>query len=168
MLGALAINAWTGQLPSSSQILAAAPAVAILFSAGIEWAFGKPSLRVLGASLAVLVVVFCATEDGYLLASRTENVERETAALSSELTPGSCVVFVSQGFSKIMFLVFNPGLDKWECSEFFHRRILLAVHPYVALAVREEAESYFRGLNFVELKRMRFGSGEIVAMGQPR
>ncbi len=49
---------------------------------------------------------------------------------------------------------------------FFHSHIVLASHPYVRKDQQEDAESYFRGLNFVEVKRIRAGGGQIIVMDQ--
>ncbi len=161
-----AIDLWSGELFSPGQILGAAPAIPILFAAGVEWSARKQPFRYIGAAAGLAVLALCVLEDATYLTSRTEDLQSEVAAASTLLTPNSCVVFVSEKLSKAMFLVFDPELGRHECLNFFHRRLILASQPYVRPDQQHDAESYFRGLNFLEVKRMRFYSGQIVVMEQ--
>jgi hypothetical protein len=51
---------------------------------------------------------------------------------------------------------------------FFHRRVILAIHPYVNLKWRTDADSYFRAVNFHEVERLRVGEGEVVVLEQSK
>jgi hypothetical protein len=168
LVATVAMDTWGGEVFSAGQLLAAVPAVAILFAAGLEWSAGTRAFRIAGMAIATCVLVLCAIEDVEYLASRTEDLQKEADAIAPELTKDSCVVFVSEGVSKDLFLVFDPELDRRECMEFFHRRVVLAIHPYVRPDQRHDVESYFRGLGFYEVKRMQFGPGQVVIVEQPK
>jgi hypothetical protein len=51
-----------------------------------------------------------------------------------------------------------------ECLEFFHPRIVMLVHPYVEEAQKKDADVFFRGLNFQEVKRLEVGGGEVIVI----
>jgi hypothetical protein len=115
---------------------------------------------------AVAILALSAVSDIAYLSSNPPDIEREAKLVSPELTGDSCVVFVSEGYSKSLFLVFQPQFARHECLNFFHRKIVLASHPYVRPDQQDDAESFFRGLNFVEQKRIRVGGGQIIVMRQ--
>jgi len=166
---AIAVDAWNGYPFSPNDVLWAAPGMIVLSFAVLEWLARKQAIRPLGAAAAVLLIVLCAIGDANYLRNRTEeDFPSEAAMVAPELTGNSCVVFVSEGLSPQLFLLFDPSLEKRECLNFFHDRVVLASHPYVRPSQQEDAESYFRGLNFIETKRIRAGGGQIVVMEQSR
>ena len=82
------------------------------------------------------------------------------------LSGDACLVFVSQGLSKTVLTYFDPTLGSKECFHFFHKRVVLASHPYVRPDQQEDAESFFRGLNFGVAEHAEVGTGTIVVMDQ--
>jgi hypothetical protein len=144
-----------------TQLLWAAPGSVILLFICLDWLSQK--FRPLIAPVAaVAVLLVCAVLDGHYLFSPKQDFAKEVAALQPELKGDACVVFVSERFSKPLFLVFDPDLNRRECYEFFHPRLVLASHPWVREDQQSDAESFFRGLNFREVKRIRVGGGEII------
>ncbi len=159
-------DVWSGSPFRPSQILCATPGIAILLFAGLDWLSVGRKIRFVSAALAVLLICLSVAADARSLRNRGEDLEAEAAMIAPELTGRSCVVFVSERLSKPMFLLFQPDLNSTECLDFFHGRIVLASHPYVRPDQQEDAESYFRGLNFTESKRIRVGGGQLVVMDQ--
>jgi 4-amino-4-deoxy-L-arabinose transferase-like glycosyltransferase len=160
-----------GETFSAGQVLWTIPGFIILFFAALEWVGKLPSRRPLAIGIAWAAVLLSAIADyRYLqhpgMERATEDMRALAAAVPNELTPGSCVVFVSERFSRYLFLEFEPSLAERECVDFFHGRVILASHPYVRPDQEEDAESFFRGLNFHQLKRVRIGGGQIVVMRQ--
>jgi hypothetical protein len=168
LAAAMIADLWLGDSFSSSQILWAAPAMVVLVFVALEWLEKQRFVGALAAPLAVLLILLCASEDYLHLNwnSRAGDQQMLTSLVLPELTGDSCVVFVSQNFSKALFAVFQPDLENRECLNFFHHRVVLASHAYVRAAQQRDAETFFRGLNYVERKRIRAGGGQIVAMDQ--
>jgi hypothetical protein len=85
-----------------------------------------------------------------------------------QLEGDACVVFVSQRLSTYIFEVFEPGLEKYECQNFFHKRVILAIHPFVRPDQEQEARIYFRGLDFEETHRDVIGGGKVITLDAQR
>lgn len=164
ILVVLAVDVWNGYAFISEQVLWAMPGLIISSFAGLEKFGQRPARRMWAYGAVVLLLALCAMRDIDYLANPTEDLAQETALIRPELTGDSCVVFVSQGLSQPLFLVFDPGLEPRICREFFHNRAVLASHPYVRPFQQNNAESFFRGLNFVPVKRVQVGGGQIVVM----
>lgn len=168
VVSTLAISAiadvWLGESFAPGQVLWAASGIAILVVSALEWSGKRQFLRATAPVMAALLLLICAAGDGLYLGGPFEDVQTEAARVAPELTSNSCVVFVSQRFSKVLFVLFAPELANRECLNFFHKRIVLASHPYVRPEQQADAESFFRGLNFSETKRIRSGGGQIVIM----
>ncbi|MBV8895631.1 MAG: hypothetical protein JO051_03895, partial [Acidobacteriaceae bacterium] len=133
------------------ELLFAAPSAVVLFYAVLEWLAQLVVFRAVRIALVVVgvaLVVVSGLIDVELIGGPEENLALEATHVTPELTGDSCVVFVSEKYSKPLFLVFQPQLDAHECQEFFHHRIVLASHPYVHPDQQADAESYFRGLNY--------------------
>jgi hypothetical protein len=160
----LAISFYTLSPISTRDLLYAVPAAVVLFIAAADWLMQKPLLRVPVALLAIAVLVACGLADVQFLTAPKQDVALESKYVAPELVGDSCVVFVSERYSKSIFLVFQPELDSHECQEFFHHRIVLASHPDVHPDQQADAEGYFQGLNFHEVKRIRSGGGQIVVV----
>jgi hypothetical protein len=124
----------------------------------------NPVPRVLSSVLAVLLLALCIPADAYYLFNPPGDLEDLAAAIRPELGPDSCLVFVSEGLSRNLFLLFEPDLETRECRNFNHSRIVLAEHPYIVPADKRNAELYFRGLNFVEKKRQSEADGQVVTL----
>jgi 4-amino-4-deoxy-L-arabinose transferase-like glycosyltransferase len=145
-------------------LMFAAPVVVVLFVAGVRWADGESdrSGRFLTtATSTAMLVCFAVADIGFLVAPK-QNLALESRYVAPELTGDSCVIFVSENFSRPLFFLFQPQLEKRECDDFFHHRIVLASHPYVRPDEQNSAEAVFRGLNFTMKKRVRTGGGQIV------
>lgn len=178
VLVAAVTDHWLGGVFGEHQIVWAFPATILLTVAALEWLskgdwlskrdwLGKsPVLRTASVVAAVALLVLCAIGDYLFFTTPTEDLQTEAALIQPELTHGACVVFVSERFSKVLFQLFAPTLNEDECRNFFHNRIVLASHPYVQPQQQENAESFFRGLNFVVTKRIHAGGGEIVVFEQ--
>jgi len=155
----LVTDFWFGESLTAHQILPAVPATVLLTIAAIQ----RPILRPLAAAVLILLA---AAGSSFPILDRSEDVQTETHVVEQQLGPNSCVVFVSERFAKILFEIFAPDLKGRECLNFFHQRVVLAVHPYVGSDHEENAESFFRGLSFVETKRIPEGRGQVVVMQQ--
>jgi hypothetical protein len=149
------------------ELLYAVPGVVILFIATLDWLIQillVRSFRIALPAVGIAVVAVCALADLQFAMAPKGNLALESGYVAPELTGDSCLVFVSERYSKPLFLVFQPHLDARECTDFFHHRIVLASHPYVGPDQQADAEGFFRGLNFSETRRLRSGGGEIVVM----
>jgi 4-amino-4-deoxy-L-arabinose transferase-like glycosyltransferase len=154
------------ELPfSPSQFLWAAPGLIILLTAALDWVAAKN--KYLAYTLAALFIGFSVAGDYTLLTTRTENVAKLTALVAPELQGDTCVVFLSEGrLTHEMFFVFDPNLRYHECRHFSHHRILLLSHPYVRPDQQRDGETYFRGLDFIETKRIAAGDGLLLVLDQ--
>lgn len=163
-----AIDAWTGHPFPPSRVLWAVPAIIILSFAAVEWLPPRKIVHALTSGLALLCIVLSALCDAEYFHNRAEDFETEALLVRPQLTGDSCVVFVSQKLSERLFLLFDPGLAGRECSNFLHRRVVLASHPYLQPDQEQDAESFFRALNFSEKKRIRTGGGQIIVLEQDK
>ena len=146
-------------------LLYVAPAAVILFVSVLDWlALQERSLQAPTAAAGIILLALCALADVRFVGSTNSNLALESRYVGPQLHGDSCVVFVSERYSKALFLVFHPELAKEECSTSFHHRIVLASQPYVRPDQQANAESYFRGLSFAEVRRIWSGGGEIVVM----
>ena len=161
---ALVIDATYGTLFSPEQILWAIPSFCILAVAAVDWLQQKS--RIAALSLALLLLVLCVFRNTQLLLSPTENTQALEEGIRPQLTGDSCLVFVSQGLSPALFTFFDPELSGKQCFNFFHHRVVLASHRYVRPDQQDDAESFFRGLNFSATSRIHVGGGMIVTMEQ--
>jgi Dolichyl-phosphate-mannose-protein mannosyltransferase len=149
-----------------SQLLWSLPGFMILFIAGLDWLESKS--RFAAWPIAALFLIFCLVGNYTFLTSRSENMKALADAGLSEVNKNSCVVFVSERLSPYLFRTLQPKLSPIECLDFFHPRIIMLVHPYVEPNQQKDAEVYFRGLNFHEVKRARIGGGEIIVIEAPQ
>ena len=157
-----------GESFTPDQLLWATPALVLVVFAGIERFASRGWMRALVPLFAGMLILLCAAGNYFERLLPAEDTEAEAALIAPELTSDACVVFVSERFSKPLFQLFQPGLKERECLTFSHERIVLASHPYVGPEQQTNAESFFRGLNFSETKRIRSGGGQIVIMQQIR
>jgi hypothetical protein len=155
----LVLDAWNHYPFRPSQVLWAMPGVIVSLSIALErW---KPAPK---RALWALLILLCLVTDARYLATATEDLRSEALLVRPQLRGDSCVVFVSRRLSRPLFLLLDPSLQPNECRNFFHHRVVLASHAYVTPFQQEDAESFFRGLNFVEVKRIRAGGGQIVVV----
>jgi hypothetical protein len=163
----LVVDAWNRYQFLANQVLWAIPAVIVSSFVAFERYAAAPKRKFSTAAAACLLIALSLIADAQYVLTPLEDLYAETRLIPPELRGDSCVVFVSQRLSKNLFLLLDPGLQSHECSNFFHRRAVLASHAYVTPFQQEDAESFFRGLNFVEVKRIRAGGGQIVVMETP-
>ena len=149
---------------SPDQIVWAAPALCILTVATLDWLNQK--VAVAGLAVAALLLLLCVYRNAEYLVTSKENVRAIDERVRPLLNGDSCLVFVSQGLSKTVLTYFDPTLGSKECFHFFHKRVVLASHPYVRPDQQEDAESFFRGLNFGVVEHAEVGTGTIVVMDQ--
>jgi 4-amino-4-deoxy-L-arabinose transferase-like glycosyltransferase len=155
----LVLDAWSRYPFRPDQLLWAMPGVIVSTSIALERLKQTPR-----RALWALLVLLCLLTDARYLATPTEDLRSETFLIRPQLRGDSCVVFVSERLSRNLFLLLDPSLQADECGNFFHHRVVLASHAYVTPFQQEDAESFFRGLNFVEVKRIRAGGGQIIVM----
>jgi hypothetical protein len=149
---------------SPDQVVWVTPALCILTVAALDWLNQKAAVA--GLAVAALLLVLCLYRNAEYIATRKEDVRAIDERLRPLLTGDACLVFVSQGLSKTVLTYFDPMLGSKECFHFFHKRIVLASHPYVRPDQQEDAESFFRGLNFHVVDHADVGTGTIVVMDQ--
>jgi len=171
IVSSLAITAvadvWLGASFTADQLLWALPAAVLVAFAGAERLAARRRMRPVAAVFATLLIAACVAGDYFEFSRPAEDTAAEAALIAPELGGDACVVFVSERFSKVLFEVFAPSLQRRECLNFSHQRIVLASHPYVTREQQDNAESFFRGLNFSEARRIPSGGGQIVIMEQP-
>ena len=160
------LNVWAGASFSAQQIFWTAPGAVILPFAATDWLASKLRIRWTAPAVAGLLVVLCVLGNLSSISNRTEDMQAEAVSVAQELTGDACVVFVSERMSRVLFVMFDPQLRSRECLNFFHKRVVLASHPYVTPNQQQSAETFFKGLNFSEVKRMRVGGGQIIVLEQ--
>jgi hypothetical protein len=163
---ALIIDGTSNGFFSADQIFWALPGLVLLLSATLDWLSSTRRLPIVASALAVLLVLTCIGGDAENFTIRPYNVGRAARLIAPQLTGDSCVVFVSESLSKTIFTVFDSHLEERECTNFFHKRIVLASHPFVRPDQQEDAESFFRGLNFTERKRIIASGSKIIVLEQ--
>jgi 4-amino-4-deoxy-L-arabinose transferase-like glycosyltransferase len=159
----LVLDIWNRYPFHPSQVLWAMPAIVTLTFVALD---RTPEIYTRPLSWAVLILL-CIAADARYASTPTEDLRSEAQLVGPELYGDSCVVFVSERLSRNLFLLQDPSFGARECHNFFHHRIVLASHAYVTPFQQEDAESFFRGLNFTEFKRIRSGGGQIIVMIGP-
>lgn len=160
----LVLDAWNKYPFHSTQVLWAMPGVIVCSFAALErlaQARKRPSWMV---AAAATLCALCLIADAQYAFTATEDLRSETLLIRPRLFGDSCVVFVSERLSRNLFSLFDPDLKSRECHNFFHHRVVLVSHAYVTPFQQEDAESFFRGLNFSESRREHAGGGQIVEM----
>jgi hypothetical protein len=149
---------------TAQQLLFASPGMVILSFAALDWLIkSKPELKSLTySSAASLMVVLCAPAIFDFISSPGPNIADLVQAAKENLTSNSCIVFVSEGESPYFFLLYDPTIWDHECRNFFAKRIILASHPWVRPDQQRDAEMVFRGLNFVETRRIRVADSLVI------
>ena len=171
LLGETAVSGWTGLAFAPYEILWALPGLIIVFCAALDAWMRLPvmkSLGVAGPAMAVMAILLCITGDVEYLRTEPVDMAQLTALVRPQLGSDSCVVFVSERLSRYLFEVFDPGLAKHECQNFFHKRVVLAIHPFVRPEQEREARIFFRGLDFEETHREILGDGKVITMDAQR
>ncbi|MDQ2949272.1 MAG: hypothetical protein M3Y27_25590, partial [Acidobacteriota bacterium] len=87
-----------------------APETIILFFAALGWLIEhKGVTRIVAGAIAAVLTLLCVAGDVvYLRSAKSTDLKKEADAIPHDLTRDSCVVFVSEGLSRFLFLVFQP------------------------------------------------------------
>ena len=168
LAGALIVSTIGGSPVRQNEILWIAPQIILLTFAALDWPERREGIRLLstaaGAVLLILCTVGCMQ---YVGENRNIDVEAVADRATREIrSDDACVVLVSERLSPRLFLLFQPELKQKECVDFLHKQVVLAIHPFVLPEQQQDAETFFRGLNFEETKRIRIKGGEIIDMNQ--
>ncbi len=167
LAGALIISTIGGGTVRENEMLWIAPQIILLTFAALDWLERWQGMRLLPTAAGIVLLFLCTV--GSLQYVR-ENLNTDFEALANRVTQeirgDACVVLVSERLSPRLFLLFQPELKQKECLNFVHKQVVLAIHPFVLPEQQHDAESFFRGLNFVETKRIRIKGGEIIDMNQ--
>ncbi|MGC2656761.1 MAG: hypothetical protein WA324_02215 [Bryobacteraceae bacterium] len=163
---ALIIDSTSSGFFSASQIFWTLPGLIVLVSAALDWVSSTLKMRVVATSAAALLMLLCVGGDIENFTIHPYDVSQGAKLIGPLLTDDTCLVFVSETLSESIFSVFDPHLAKRQCVDFFHKRIVLASHPFVRADQQEDAETYFRGLNFVETQRMEVSGSKIIVVQQ--
>jgi hypothetical protein len=171
LLAETAVSGWSNSSFAPYQALWALPGLVIVFCAALDALVRLPAMK--GLSLVnpvfcVLAILLCIPGDFEYVRTQPDDQARLTALVRPQLEGDACVVFVSQRLSRYLFEVFDPGLAKYECQNFFHKRIILAIHPFVRPEQEREARIFFRGLDFEETHRDVLGDGKVITMDTHR
>jgi hypothetical protein len=171
LAGETAVSGWTDLAFAPYQILWALPGLVIVFCAALDAFVRLPPMRNLSAVspvLVVLTILLCIPGDVEYLRTEPNDMAKLTALVRPQLSGDACIVFVSQPLSRYLFEVFDPALDKYECQNFFHKRVVLAIQPFVKPEQEREAYIFFVGLDFEETHRDLLGGGKIITMDAQR
>lgn len=160
----IVLDVWNGYSFSSDQALWAIPGAILCSFAALDWIAQPKKRRLWSYALPLSLIALSIVGDIDYLVTPTDNLRVEAEQLSPLLAGDSCVVFVSEGLSKYLFLMLQPALESRVCYNFFHQRAVLASHAYVRPQQQQNAESFFRGLNFTEVKRLHIGGGQIIVV----
>lgn len=151
-----------------AEVIVALPLLVLLFFCAVEYFLGGQFVRVTVPVLAALVAISSMAAD-YQFTRNAKDPDIQLladAAWSPLSSLDSCVVFVSEGLSRPLFLALDPTLESRECMNFFHKTVVLEVQPYVRPNQRENALSFFRGLNFRIVRHQEIGGGSVITMRQ--
>ena len=171
LLGEIGLSGWTAAFFNPFQALWALPGLVVVFCAALDALARLPlmkSLSLAGPTLTVFAILLCIPGDVEYLRTEPDDIAKLAALVRPQLSGDSCVVFVSQRQSRYIFEVFDPTLAKYECQNFFHKRIVLAIHPFVRPEQEREARIFFRGLDFEETDRKLMGDGKVITMDAQR
>ena len=170
-LGETAVNGWANAAFAPYQVLWALPGFCIVFCAALDELsrlFAWRSLRVLGLAICVVAILLCIPGDVEYLTTQPPDMAKLTELVRPQLTGDACVVFVSQRLSRYLFEVFDQSLSVNECQNFFHKRVVLAIHPFVRADQERDARVFFRGLDFDETNRKVSGEGKVITLTSQR
>jgi hypothetical protein len=171
MLGQASASGWTGLVFSPYQILWSLPAFVIVFCAALDALMRvtmMSKLWLVGPALVIVAIFLCIPGDIEYLRTQPPDIAKLTVLVRPQLGGDTCVVFVSQRLSRYIFSVYDPDLAKYECQNFFHKRVVLAIHPFVRPEQEREARIFFRGLDFEETHRDVLGDGKVITMDATR
>jgi len=171
LLAETAVSGWTGLVFNPYQILWALPGLIIVFCAALDAWMRTPlmkGLTVASPAIVILAILLCLPGDVEYLRTEPMDMAKLTALVRPQLAGDACVVFVSERLSRYLFEVFDPDLSKHECQNFFHKRVVLAIHPFVKPDQEREARIFFRGLDFEETHRDILGDGKVITMDAQR
>ena len=171
LLGETALAGYTITPFPPYQALWAVPGLVIVFCAALDALMRVPLMKnfgLLNPFIVIIAILLCVPGDIEYVRTEPNDMAKLTALIRPEITSDSCVVFVSERLSRYLFEVFEPDLGKDECRNFFHKRVVLAIHPFVRPDQEREARIFFRGLDFEETHREISGDGKVITMDVQR
>jgi hypothetical protein len=170
-LGETAFTGFYGLSFAPYQILWAVPGMIIVFCAALDVLVRLPVMKSISPAapaVCIFAILLCLPGDLDYLRTKPPNMAELTALVRPQLTGDACVVFVSERLSKYLFEVFDPGLQNYECQNFFHKRTVLAIHPFVRADQERDARVFFRGLEFKETHIDAVDGGKVIAADAQR
>jgi hypothetical protein len=165
-LGETAFSGFYGLVFAPYQILWALPGMVILFCAALDALMRLAAMKSISpaaAAICILAILLCLPGDVDYLRTKPADMARLAGLVHPQLAGDACLVFVSERLSRYLFEVFDPGLEKYECQNFFHKRIVMAIHPFVRSDQEREARVFFRGLDFKETHIDNVEGGKVIA-----
>jgi hypothetical protein len=171
LLSETAIHGWTGLAFFPWEIMWALPSFVIVFCAALDAltrVAGMKRFAILSPVIIVIATLLCIPGDINYLQTQPPDMAKLAALVRPQLAGDTCVVFVSQRLSRYIFGVYDPDLAKYECQNFFHKRIVLAIHPFVKPEQEREARIFFRGLDFKETHSDVLGNGKVITLASTR
>ena len=171
LLSETALAGWSATPFPPYQALWAVPGLVIVFCAALDAWMRVPlmkNLSLVNSVITAIAILLCLPGDVDYVRTQPDDMAKLTALVRPQIASDTCVVFVSQRLSKYLFEVFEPDLAKYECQNFFHKRVVLAIHPFVRPEQEREARIFFRGLDFEETHREILGDGKIITMDAQR
>jgi hypothetical protein len=170
-LGETAFSGFYSLAFAPYQILWAVPGMILVFCAALDVLVRLPAMKSISPAapaLCILATLLCVPGDLDYLRTRPADMAKLSALVRPQLTGDACVVFVSERLSKYLFEVFDPGLQKYECQNFFHKRAVLAIHPFVRPDQERDARVFFRGLDFKETHIDSVDGGKVITADAQR
>ncbi len=171
LLGETAVAGYTSQVFSPYQVLWAVPSLIIVFCAALDALVRVPvlkSISLVNPAVVIVAILLCIPGDIEYIRTQPPDLAKLTALVRPQLGGDTCVVFVSQRLSRYIFEVYDPDLAKYECQNFFHKRIVLAIHPFVRAEQERDARIFFRGLDFEETHRDALDDGKVITLDSMR
>ncbi len=170
-LGETAFSGFYSLVFAPHLILWAMPGMVLVFCAALDVLVRIPAMKALSPaapSICILAILLCLPGDLDYLRTRPPDMAKLAALVAPQLTGDACVVFVSERLSKYLFQVFQPSLQKYECQNFFHKRAVLAIHPFVRPDQERDARVFFRGLDFKETRIDNVDGGKVITADAER
>ncbi len=171
LLGETALAGWTATVFAPFEILWTVPGLVIVFCAALDALTRLPLMKsasLFNPAVAIIAIALCIPGDAEYLRTEPNDMAKLTALIRPQLNGDACIVFVSQRLSRYLFEVFDPSLAQYECQNFFHKRVVLVMHPFVKPEQEREARIFFRALEMEETDRKVLGDGKVITMDAQR
>jgi hypothetical protein len=166
-LGETAFSGFYSVVFPPYQILWAVPGMVIVFSAALDALVRLPAMKSVSPAapaICIFAALLCLPGDVDYFRTKPADMAELAALVRPQLTGDACVVFVSERLSRYLFEVFDPGLQSYECQNFFHKKVVLAIHPFVRPDQEREARVFFKGLDFKQTYIASVGGGKVITI----